>query len=99
MRPGSSGRLAGRVPVSDFSGLVSAICALAKAAARAAIDSLDRCIAHLALLERLEADRPRLGALGPHAMAERLLGILRHQPLELGLGPFVLEKCRPGGAE
>src|SRR4051812_21677061 len=98
MRPASSGRLAGRMPVSDFSGLVRIIWALAKAAARAAIDSLDRCIARLPL-DHLEADRPRLGALRPHAMAERLLGILRHQPLEFRLRPFVLEEGRLGGAE
>ena len=64
---GSSGRAPGRVPVNDFSGLVSAICALAKAAARAAIDSLDRCIARLPFgrlcFDYLEADRSRLGAL------------------------------------
>src|SRR4029077_6867535 len=83
-RPGSSGRLPGRVPVNDFSGLVSSICALAKAAARAAIDSLDRCIARLHRVDYLEADRTRLGALAPHTMAERLLGILGHQALELG---------------
>src|SRR5262249_15534431 len=58
VRPGSSGRLPGRTPVSDFSGLVSAICALASAA----MDSLDRCIARLHLdrlrFDHLEADRP-----------------------------------------
>src|SRR4029077_4518696 len=57
---------------------------VARAAAREAIDSLDRCIAHLRL-DHLEADRPRLRALGPDAVAEGLLGILWHQPLEFGL--------------
>src|SRR5580700_2627914 len=81
------------MPVSDFSGLVSTVCALARAAARAAIDSLDRCIFGL-LLQHFEADRPGLGALGPHPMAEGLLGVLGHQPLEPGLGLFVLDKSR-----
>src|SRR5262249_5954970 len=58
-RPGSSGRLPGKVPVNDFSGLVSTTCALARAAAREEIDSLDRCIAHLRL-DHLETDRPGL---------------------------------------
>src|ERR1700727_1994535 len=83
VRPGSSYRLEGTVPVSDFSGLVSTICALASAAARAAIDSLDRCIARLHL-DRLETSRPRFRALGTDPMAKRLLGILRHKPLKLG---------------
>jgi hypothetical protein len=46
-----------RVPVNDFSGLVSTNCALS-AAARAAIDSLDRCI-FILLIQHLEADRSR----------------------------------------
>jgi hypothetical protein len=32
-------------------------------------------------------------------MAERFFGILRHQPLELGLRSFVLEKCAARRAE
>ena len=39
------------VPTNDFSGLLSSIWALAKAAARLAIDSLDRCMAFLRLNE------------------------------------------------
>src|SRR5437870_2324686 len=35
------------IAVSDFSGLVSSVCALASAAAIAPIDSLDRCMAAL----------------------------------------------------
>jgi hypothetical protein len=35
------------VATSDFSGLTSSACALAKAAANEAIDSLDRCMATL----------------------------------------------------
>src|SRR5277367_618885 len=94
VRPGSSYRLEGTVPVRDFSGLVSPICALASAAARAAIDSLDRCMARLRL-DHLEAHRPRLRAFGADPVAERLFGILRHQHLELGLRPLMLEEGRP----
>src|SRR5271169_2355223 len=76
VRPGSSYRSVRTVAVSDFSGLVSSIWALASAAANAAIDSLDRCMVGLQL-DHLEAHRARLGALSPDAVAERLLGILR----------------------
>src|SRR6516164_8711700 len=62
-------------PVSDFSGLVSATRALASAAARTAIDSLDRCMASLRL-DHLKADRPRFRVLGADPMAECLLGVL-----------------------
>src|SRR5271163_2096195 len=86
------------VATSDFSGLVSSACAFASAAAIAPIVSLDRCIAVL-LGEKIKADRARLRALGANAMASRLLGVLRHQGLQLGLGAFVVEKCGPGGAK
>src|SRR5215467_13115367 len=72
------------VAVSDFSGLMSSAWALAKAEASAAIDSLDR---------------PRFRVLGFHAVANGLLGILRHQGLEFALRPFVVEKGTPGVAE
>src|SRR5450631_2475426 len=98
VRPGSSYRSLPTVAVRDFSGLVSRTRALASAAAREAIDSLDRCMAGLPI-HHLEADRTGLGALGPNAVAECLLGVLRHQPLELGLGLLVVEKGRPGRAE
>jgi hypothetical protein len=66
----------GRDPPSQrLLGLVSTICALASAAARAAIDSLDRCMSRLRL-DHLEAHRPRLRALGPDPMAKGLLGVL-----------------------
>jgi hypothetical protein len=46
-------------------------------------------------------DRPNLGALGPRPVAERLLGILRHQPLELGrrvgLAVGKVRTVRPSG--
>src|SRR5450631_2537176 len=98
VRPGSSYRSLPTVAVRDFSGLVSRTWALANAAAREAIDSLERCMIGLHLYH-LEADCPGLGALGPDAVAERLLGVLRHQPLELGLRFFMIEERRPGRAE
>src|SRR5450755_3149401 len=91
VRPGSSYRSVPTVAVRDFSGLVRRTWALANAAAREAIDSLDRCMTGLHI-HHLEADRAGLGALGPNAMAERLLGVLRHQRFELGLGLFVLDE-------
>src|SRR3954465_2067704 len=72
--PGS----AGRVATSDFSGLVSSAWALAKAPAKAATDSLERGIGHL---HQVKVHRPGFGALGPDAVADRLLGLVRHQRL------------------
>ena len=83
------------VATRDFSGLVSSACALANAAARQAMDSLNRCMAAL-LDEEVEAHGAGFRALGPNAMADRLLGILRHQALELGLGLLVLDVGRAG---
>ena len=79
--PGPFGRM---VATSDFSGLVNSACALASAAARHAMDSLDRCMAAL-LDEEVEAHSAGFGALRLDAMADRLLGILRHQCFQLGL--------------
>jgi hypothetical protein len=63
---------------------------LANAAARQAIDSLDRCIAaHLA--EEVETDGAGFRALGAHTMTERLFGIPRHQVLEFGLGLLMFQ--------
>src|SRR5215207_8888084 len=81
----------GIVPVSDFSGLVSSTCALARAAAIVPIDSLDRCMTALHDHE-VEADRPGLRALGPDPMAIRFLGVLRHERLELALSLLMLDK-------
>src|ERR1700728_4006270 len=86
------------VATSDFSGLASSACALARAAAIAPIVSLDRCMA-VPLGEKIKADRARLRALGPNAMAGGFLGVLWHQGLELGLGPPMVEKSRSRGAE
>src|SRR5712692_7212544 len=77
------------VATSDFSGFDSSDCALASAAASAAIDSLDRCMGSLRL-EHIEAHGPVLRAAGPDAVAEALLGILGEEGLELRLGTFVL---------
>src|ERR1700690_2571256 len=86
------------VAVRDFSGLTSSACALAKAAARLAMDGLDLCTAALHA-QQIKAHRPRLRALGPDAMANRLLGILGHQPLQFGLGLFMFEMSRTGPRE
>src|SRR5262245_55605606 len=82
------------VAVSDFSGLTSAAWALAKAAANAATDSLDRCMADLPLQD-VEAHRTRLRTLGAHPVPNALLGVLRHQGLE-HTRPHSLECGRPG---
>jgi hypothetical protein len=53
----------------------------------------------LRAVDEIEADGAGPGALGPHAMADRLLGIFRQQALELGLGPLVLQIGLSGVAE
>jgi len=52
---------------------------LASAAARAANDSLDRCTGRLRIQD-VEAHRTRFGALGTHAMTDRLVGKVRRPP-------------------
>src|SRR6516162_698448 len=86
------------VATSDFSGLVSSAWAFASAAAIVPIDSLHRCMAGLHF-KKIEADRARFGALSPHPVADRFLGVLRHEGLELGLGFLVLKEGLPGAAE
>src|SRR4051794_23203673 len=49
------------------------------------IVTLHRCIARLRLQE-IEGDRARFRSLGANTMADCLLGIIRHECLELGLG-------------
>src|SRR6185437_11566309 len=78
------------VATNDFSGLVNSACALANAAARQAMDSLDRCM-HALLDKEVEAHSAGFGALGPDPVSDCLLGILRHEALELGPGLFVVE--------
>src|SRR5580700_6161535 len=86
------------VATRDFSGLTSSACALANAAARLAMDGLDLCTAALRA-EEVEADGARFRTLGPDAMPSRLLGILRHQILQFGLGLFMFEVRRTGPRE
>src|SRR4030081_3718892 len=98
VRSASRGSRPRMVATRDFSGLVSSAWALASAAAIAPIVSLERCMACLHVHE-IEAHRPGFGALRPDAMPNRLLGVLRHDGLEVGLCPFMFEKCRAGGAK
>ena len=72
--------------------------AVASAPAMVPIDSLERCMGCL-LAQNIEADGSGLRPLGPDTMPHGLLGVFRHQPLELGLGALVLQKGRPGPAE
>src|SRR5262249_26719063 len=73
---------------------MSSVCALARAAASAATDSLDRAMARLRLQE-IKAHCPGFRAFGAHPMADRFLGVFWHQRLEFGSCPFVVEKGRP----
>src|SRR5215204_2352120 len=72
-----------------LAGFTSSICALARAEASWAMESLDESMA-VAVRNQLEADRPRLRALRPDAMAKGFPRILRHECLELTLGALVL---------
>src|SRR6266853_6510069 len=86
------------VATSDFSGFVSSDWALARALAMAPIDSLERCIAGLHF-EEIEADGAGFRAFRPDSVSGRLLGVLRHQRLQFGLGVLVLQECRSGLAK
>src|SRR5258708_7464728 len=86
------------VAVSDFSGLISSDCALASAAASAANDSLHRGMGGLRRKE-IETHRPRFRALASHPMPDGLLGVLRHQGLELTFCPLMVKKGAAGIAE
>ena len=63
------------------------------------MDSLERCIVAHLHLEEIEADGARFESLGPNPVADRLLGILWHQSLELDLHPLMFEEGGAGGAE
>src|ERR1700719_5413036 len=89
LRVPSPGLSAPMVATSDFSGFESSDCALASAAASAAMESLDRCMGGLRL-QHVEADRARLRAASPDAVADGLLRIFRNQRLKLGPDPLVL---------
>src|SRR5665213_825081 len=75
------------VALSDFSGLESSPCALARAAAMAPMVSLERCIGNL---QEIEADGAGFRAFGLEAMPGSLPGILRHQFLQVGFGLLML---------
>src|SRR6266545_7847378 len=98
LRSLSPGRPVRIVAVSDLSGLMSSVWALAKAAASAATDSLDRGMGDLRL-QHVKANGARFRALGFHAVPNGLPGILRHQGFELAFGPFVVEKGAAGVAK
>src|ERR1019366_3858447 len=87
------------VAVSDFSGLVSSAWALASAAAMVPIVSLEWCTAVLHGAQEIKTDRPRFGPFGADAVAKGFLGILRHQDLEFGFGPFMFQEGRAGLAK
>src|SRR5215204_5733209 len=87
----------GMVPTSDFSGFVSSTWALARAAAIVPIDSLERCTTALHVHE-VETDCSGLRPLGPDPMAIGFLSVLRHERLELGLGPLMLDEGWSGPA-
>src|SRR5215218_1903160 len=88
----------GRVPTSDFAGLVSSSCALARAAAIVPMFSLDRSMAALHC-HNLEAYRTGLRPLRPHTVPTRLPGVFGHEHLELSLRFVVLQGRRPRPAE
>ena len=51
------------------------------------------------MAQEIKTDRARFGPLGADAMADGLLGILRHQFLEFGFGRFMLQIGRAGLAK
>ena len=57
------------------------------------MEPLDCCMAILRIQE-LKGDGTGFGALGAHAMADRLLRVLRHEAFQFSLGALVFEKCR-----
>src|SRR5262252_4878827 len=77
---------------------MSSIWALAKAAASAATDSLERCMASLRS-EHIERHRAGFRAPSAYPMSDCFLGILGHQGLELAFRPFVVEKGISGIAK
>src|SRR5688500_18201008 len=84
-------------PTSDFSGLVISHCGLARAAAKAPIESLDRCMGAFRLHE-FEADRAGFRSFCSDTVTGRLSGVLRHEPFQLRLGSLVLDESLSGPA-
>src|SRR5262249_50083571 len=66
--------------------------ALAKAAARVPMVSLERCMAAALRFKQIEADGAGFGALGADTVADRFFGILWHQRLQLRFGPLMIQK-------
>src|SRR3954453_22158009 len=81
--------------VSDFSGLASSIWALARAPAIAPMVSLERCMLGLRFMH-IKTDGTRFGAFGANPMADRFLGILWDELLQLGLRRVVFGMCAAG---
>src|SRR5215831_7484565 len=98
LRSPPPGRPLRTVAVSDFSGLASSACALAKAEASAATDSLDRGMGGLRR-DQVEAHRTRFRALPSHATPDALLGILGHQGFELPFRSLMIKEGLAGAAE
>src|SRR5215208_4693724 len=84
--------------VRVLAGFTSSICALARAEASWPMESLAEGMA-VPVRNELKADRPRLRALRPDAMAKGFPRVLRHECLELTPGALVLGVCGPGPRE
>src|SRR5215207_700161 len=84
--------------VRVLAGFTSSVCALASAEASWPMESLDEGMA-VSVRDELEADRPRLRALGPQAMTKGFPGVLRHECLELAPGALMLRVCGLGPRE
>src|SRR5215472_17210822 len=98
LRSPSPSRPVRTIAVSDFSGLINSACALAKAAASAATDSLDRCMGRLHR-QHIKAHCSGSRASRSHPVPDRFRGVLWHQRLELAIDALVVEKSLPGVAE
>src|SRR3974390_363378 len=98
MRSPSPARPLRMVALSDFSGLTSCACALASAQARAAKDSLERCMGGLRVQE-IQAHRAGPRTLGPDTMTDGLFGVLGHESFELCPGLLMLEVGVAGASE
>src|SRR5262249_1511036 len=97
VRAASPGAAALIVAVSDFSGLTSSAWAFAKAEARAATDSLDRCTGRLHL-QQIKTHRAGFRALCPHPMPNCLFSVFRNERLQLPLRSLMFEKGVTGDA-
>src|SRR5262249_26359615 len=86
------------VAVSDFSGVTSSALGFAQGEARAATDSLDRCMAPLRF-PNIKTHPARPLSLCAHPMPNRFFGVLGNERLKFALGPLVVEKGPAGAAE